>query len=100
MRGRVVPAHATTDGGNDRERPVSLAALLYNDHACAENFMVRARAARKPNSQVGLSLGIRRTQLEGPLSGNGPKFAKVVTCALQTYEEPPVTATANGKRSA
>ena len=46
MRGRVVPAHATTDGGNDRERPVSLAALLYNDHACAENFMVRARGEK------------------------------------------------------
>jgi len=63
-----VPAPATTDGGNHRERPVSLAALLHNDHACAENFVLRAHAARKPNSQVGLFCSIRCAIYERLLS--------------------------------
>jgi hypothetical protein len=32
----------------------------------------------------GLSPGIRRTQLEGPVSGNGPNFANSASCTLLT----------------
>jgi hypothetical protein len=53
----------------------------FENCAIAAISVLRARAARRSNSQVGLEARIRRARNEGPLSGNVPDFANVAICA-------------------